>query len=120
MLREAAGVDLLVHDALSQPLLAVLQQSATALGRTHLAKVFHDITDYHASPQQAAATARDAKVRYLLLNHIVPPLPLPGMETAVPGRCARDLPGPLRVGRDGDLLSLPAGSTVHHARSSRF
>ncbi len=110
--REAAGVDLLVHDALSQPLLAVLQQSATALGRNNLAKVFHDITDYHASPEQAAATARDAKVRYLLLNHIVPPLPLPGMEQVFLADAPQIFTGPLRVGHDGDLLSLPAGSTT--------
>jgi ribonuclease Z len=112
VLREAAGVDLLVHDALSQPLLAVLQQSATTLGRPHLAKVFHDITNYHASPQQAAATARDAKVRYLLLNHIVPPLPLPGMEQLFLADAPQIFTGPLRVGRDGDLLSLPTGSTA--------
>lgn len=108
--REAAGVDLLVHDALSQPLLAVLQHSATDLGRNNLAKVFHDITDYHASPQQAAATARDAKVRYLLLNHIVPPIPLPGMEKVFLADAPEIFTGPLRVGRDGDLLSLPAGA----------
>ncbi len=119
VLREAAGADLLVHDALSQPLLAVLQQSATALGRTHLAKVFHDITDYHASPQQAATTARDAKVRYLLLNHIVPPLPLPGMEQLFLADAPEIYRGPLRVGRDGDLLSLPSGSTAI-TLSSRF
>ncbi len=112
ILREAASVDLLVHDALSEPLLAVLQQSATALGRPHLAKVFHDITDYHASPQQAAATARDAKVRYLLLNHIVPPLPLPGMEQLFLADAPQIFTGSLRVGRDGDLLSLPSGSTT--------
>ena len=29
-------------------------------------------------PEQAAEIARDAKVRYLLLNHIAPPLPMPG------------------------------------------
>ena len=109
--REAAGVDLLVHDALSQPLLAVLQRSAAALGRNNLAKVFHDITDYHASPQQAATTARDARVRYLLLNHIVPPIPLPGLEQVFLADAPRIFPGPIRIGQDGDLLSLPAGAT---------
>lgn len=95
---------------MSQPLLAELRQSATTLGRNNLAKVFHDITDYHASPQQAAATARDAKVRYLLLNHIVPPIPLPGMEKVFLADAPQIFTGPLRVGRDGDLLSLPAGT----------
>jgi len=109
--REATGVDLLVHEALSEPLLAVLRKAAADQGRTHLEKIFLDIADYHATPEQAAATARDAKVRYLLLNHIVPPLPLPGMEAAFLADAPKIFPGPLRVGRDGDLLSLPTGTT---------
>lgn len=112
IVREAAGVDLLVHDALSQPLLAQLEVAAAKRGRANLAKVFHDITDYHASPEQAAATARDAKVAYLLLNHIVPPLPLVGMEKAFLADAPQIFTGTVRVGRDGDLLSLPAGSTA--------
>ena len=48
---------------------------------------------------------------YLLLNHLVPPLPLPGMETAFLADAPKIFSGPLRVGRDGDLLSLPAGTT---------
>ena len=109
--REATGVDLLVHEALSEPLLGVLRKAAADQGRSHLDKLFLDITDYHSTPEQAAATARDAKVGYLLLNHIVPPLPLPGMETAFLADAPKIFSGPLRVGRDGDLLSLPAGTT---------
>lgn len=116
--REATGVDLLVHEALSEPLLAVLREAAAAQGRTNLAKIFLDITDYHATPEQAAQTARDAKVRYLLLNHIVPPLPLPGMETAFLADAPSIFSGPIRVGRDGDLLSLPVGTTSITLRSA--
>lgn len=108
--RAAAGADLLLHDALSQPMLAAVQHAAQAQGRSHLATIFHDITDYHSTPAQAAETARDAGVRYLLLNHIVPPLPLPGMDAAFLDTAPTIFTGPLRVGRDGDLLSLPAGS----------
>ncbi len=109
--RESQGVDLLVHEALSMPLMAVLQDGADKAGRANLKKVFIDITDYHSSPEQAAEIARDARVGYLLLNHIVPALPIPGMEKAFLGDAGRIYTGPLRVGIDGDFISLPAGST---------
>jgi ribonuclease Z len=107
----ATGADLLLHEALSLPMLAVLREAARAQGRSNLATVFHDITDYHSTPEQAAATARDAQVRYLVLNHIVPPLPYTALEKTFLGDAPSVFGGPLRVGRDGDLFSLPAGST---------
>lgn len=109
--REAAGVDVLVHEALSASMVGLLEQAAAGAGRANVRKLMADIVDYHASPEQAAETARDSKVRYLLLSHIAPPLPLPGMEKAFLGDATAIFNGPLRVGRDGDFLSLPAGST---------
>ena len=109
--REANGVDLLVHEALSEPLMAVLEAGAGAAGRPRLKKIFNDILNYHTTPEQAAETARDAKVRYLLLHHIVPALPLPGMEQAFLGNAGKVFSGPIRVGSDGDFFSLPAAST---------
>jgi ribonuclease Z len=108
--REARGVDLLVHEALSVPLVANLQRAATRAGRTNIARIFADIPGYHTTPEQAAGIARDAGVRFLLLNHIVPSLPLPGMEAAFLGTSRVIFKGPIRVGVDGDFISLPAGS----------
>ena len=109
--REARGVDLLVHEALSEPLMAVLERSAATAGRPRLKKIFNDILNYHTTPEQAAEIARDAGVRFLLLNHIVPALPVPGMEAAFLGQAPDIFSGPVRVGIDGDFVSLPAGST---------
>lgn len=106
----AKGADLLVHEALSAPLVAVLQSSAGAAGRHNLEQVFKDIVDYHTSPQEAAEVAEQAKVGYLLLNHIVPPLPLPGLKKVFLGDAAERYRGPIRIGEDGDFVSLPAGS----------
>ena len=109
--REAQGADLLVHEALSTPLMAILADGATQAGRANLKKIFGDILDYHASPEQAAQTAREAKVGYLLLNHIVPALPLPGMEQAFLGAAPGVFSGPIRVAADGDFFSLLPGSS---------
>lgn len=109
--REAAGVDLLVHEALSAPLVRLLGDGAGQAGRPKLQKILADILNYHATPEEAAETARDAKARFLLFNHIVPALPLPGMDQAFVGAAAERYSGPMRVGTDGDFISLPAGST---------
>lgn len=120
VLREAQGVDLLVHEALSVPLVQGLQTVAGEVGRANLKKIFGDIMDYHATPEQAAETARDAKVGYLLLNHIVPTLPgLPGLERAFVGDAPSIYSGPIRVGVDGDFVSLPSGTREINA-SRRF
>jgi ribonuclease Z len=117
--REAAGVDLLVHEALSAPLVNALGEGAAVAGRTNLKKLFADIIDYHSSPEEAAEVALDAKVGYLLYNHIAPPLPLPGMEKAFVGRAGDIYSGPIRVGVDGDFISMPVGSDQIRA-SRRF
>jgi ribonuclease Z len=115
VVREARGVDLLVHEALSPTLVGVLERSAAQAGRSNMAAVFHDIPGYHTTPEQAAATARDAGVGFLLLNHIAPALPLPGQDQVFLGDAGRIFAGPIKVGIDGDFLSLPAGSKAIEA-----
>ena len=117
--REAMDVDLLVHEALSTPLMAMLGDAAAQAQRPKLKQLFADIVDYHSSPEQAAETAQAAKVGYLLLNHIAPPLPLPGLEKAFLGDAEKRYDGPIRVGADGDFVSLPVGSKQINA-SRRF
>ena len=68
-----------------------------------------DIQNYHTTPWAAAAIARDDNVGALLLNHIVPPLPLKALEGPFLGDARKVYTGPLWIARDGDLISLPAG-----------
>lgn len=105
----ARGVDLLVHEALAPNLVGMIHDAATANGNQVMAKVTHDILDYHASPVEAAETARDAGVGHLLYYHIVPPLILPGQE-ALFLNGAEDIFPDYTVGRDGTTFSMPAGS----------
>ena len=108
--REAQGIDLLVHEAMSTPLMGILRDSAAQAARPRLHQLLIDIQNYHSTPQEAAEVARDAKARYLLLHHIAPPLPLPGLVKAFLGNAPEIYSGPIRVGSDGDFVSLPAGS----------
>ena len=108
--REAQGVDLLVHEALSPAMVNMLGKIAREAGRDNVAQIMTDILNYHTTPEQAAETARDAKVGYLLLNHIVPPLPLRTLEAPFLGKARDIFAGEIRVAADGDLVSLPVGS----------
>jgi ribonuclease Z len=109
--QRAAGVDLLVHEALSPKLVGLIGDAATKGGRKNIAKIMHDILDYHTTPEEAAEIASKAKVRALLLYHIVPPLPLSALEGPFLGRSREIFKGPLNVGRDGDFVTMPAGTT---------
>jgi len=115
----AEGADLLVHEALSPAMVKIQEDAARAAGKANLAKVFHDIVGYHTTPEEAAEVARDAHVRFLLLDHIVPPLPIDALEGPFLGKARQIFTGPLRVGHDGDWVSLPAGG-VEVRLSRRF
>ena len=107
--KAAQGVDVLIHEAMSMELMKLLQEGAKTAKRDKLEQIMKDITDYHTSPVQAAEIAQQAQVPYLLLNHIVPPLPLPGLVDAFLKGTAEVFKGKIQVAKDGDFLSLPTG-----------
>lgn len=105
----AEGVDVLVHEGLAPNLVNMMHDAAVANGNEIMAKITHDILDYHASPVEAAETARDAGVGHLLYYHIVPPILLPGQDLLYLNG-AEDIFPRYSLGVDGILFSLPAGS----------
>lgn len=105
----AKGVDVLVHEGQSPNLVAMQNRAATAHGRTNLAAITHDILSYHTAPEDAARIAERAGARYLLFTHIIPPLPMRALEGPFLGDSRKLYSGEIRVGHDGDLISLPAG-----------
>ena len=108
----ANGADVLVHEALAPNLVGILQQSAAQSGRDKLAHIFHDIPGYHTTPSEAAASAKAAGVKALVLTHIVPAIPTPMLEPAFLNGAGKVFTGPFWIGHDGDLVSLPANATT--------
>ena len=86
-----------------------MNEAANKLGNRIMAKTTHDILDYHASPVQAAETARDAGVGHLLYYHIVPPLVIPGQDALYLNGAENIFPD-YTIGRDGVSFTLPANS----------
>ncbi len=115
----ARDTDLLVHEALAPQLVAVLTDAARRAGNDRLAKITVDILDYHTTPVEAAESAQTAGARHLLFNHIVPPLLLPPMVEIFTEGVDDAYDGPFTVGKDGTLVSMPAGSDEIEVSLSR-
>lgn len=103
------GVDVLVHEALQPALVGEMQRALAERGTAGTAKIMADIIDYHASPQDAADSARVTGAELLVLTHLVPPLPSAALYPAFLGDAATRYDGPIVMGEDGMLFSLPAG-----------
>lgn len=111
------GADMIVHDALQPRMVKDLEAAFAADGNASTAKIFADIQDYHASPEQAAENAQAAGARMLVLSHLVPPLPLAYLYPAFLGDAPARFDGPIVVGEDGMLFSLPPQSDAIEHRS---
>ena len=102
-------VDILVHDALQPALVEEMRMALEERGNPLAAKIMFDIQDYHASPEDAAESAQTAGAKMLVLSHLVPPLPAEYLYPAFLGDAESRFDGPIVVGEDGMLFSLPAG-----------
>jgi ribonuclease Z len=107
---QARGVDLLVHEALSDRLVGEMHAAALAAGRANVAQIMADIPGYHTTPIEAAELARAVGAKHLLLSHVVPPLPIPGLDVVFLDGVADVFAGGVTLGRDGTQVSLPSGS----------
>lgn len=108
LIRNSQGVDLLVHEALSRKLVGVMNEAARRAGAPLIVKITEDITDYHASPVEAAESAEEAGARFLLFHHVVPPLPLSALESIYAEGVSEAYSGEFEIGVDGTFVSLPA------------
>lgn len=102
------GCDLLVHEALNSAMVRTMEKEFERDGRKRLAKIMADIQNYHTTPVEAAETARDGKAKMLVLSHIVPALPLAYLDSYYLKGTADAYDGPVILGQDGMLFSLPA------------
>ena len=115
----ARDTDLLVHDALSEELLLLVAGAQTDAGNAKRGQILAEVLDYHATAPQAADAAQKAGARALAITHIVPPLPLKGLEDVFLADAPDRFDGPLWLAADGDLYSLPAGGGLKRSNLIR-
>ena len=106
----AKGVDILLHEALQPTLVNILGDEFASQKMDNMSHVMRDIITYHTTPEEAAQVATESGAKQLIFNHIVPPMPVRFGYPAFVGDAAQFYKGPITVGEDGMLFSLPANS----------
>jgi len=108
--KQAQGVDVLLHDAMQVSMIKIVHDLAGFSPSPSLTKIMADIPSYHTTPEDAAKTASEAGVKQLVLYHITPPIPNPLLNNMFLGDAGKYYRGPITIGEDGLLISLPANS----------
>lgn len=103
---QTAGIDLLLSDALSLPIVETLQRGMAAGGRDRLAKILGDIQTYHAHTADVAALHEQSKIGMTALYHLVPAPRNRVMENIF----KRDLTDSIVLTQDRMWFELPVGS----------
>lgn len=102
----AHGADLLLHDALSTPLIEAMATRMGEVGRERMQQILLDVTDYHAHVDELADLAQRAGVQQLALYHLVPAFDNLLFERIF----RRGLPDNAIVTHDGMRFELPRDS----------
>jgi len=111
LITASRAADLLVHEALQPKLVKLMTAGLEKKGVKNMAQITRDILNYHASPEEAAESAKAAGVKQLVLSHIVPPIPSSFFYPAFLGDAAKRYEGPIVMGEDGMIFTLPAGKS---------
>lgn len=72
VVRHAQGVDLLVHEAASPPMLQRGIRAMDTVGQLRFARFTREMLTTHATAVEAATAARDAGAKALVLTHLTP------------------------------------------------
>jgi ribonuclease Z len=116
----ARGTDLLVHEAISPRLDAIMHQAAINSDRANIGAIFHDILNYHTSPEDAGRVAQEAGVGALAITHFLPQTPIPGLASTFVRDAKHTYHGPVFAMRDGDVISLPRAGGMQRSHHLRF
>jgi ribonuclease Z len=106
LIEASTGADLLLHDAMAQGVVRMLQAAREQSGDERLSKILADIQTYHAATTDVAALAQEAGVRQLVLYHLVPTIANPMLN----GQFLQGMPDGTVLAADGMLFELPSGS----------
>jgi ribonuclease Z len=104
--KASKGIDVMFHEALNKSMIAAMGKKLGERGQANNAQIMSDIQNYHASPEDAARSAREAGVQALVLYHLVPAPPAKLIEPLFLGDAPKVFQGTLRIGHDGMIVSL--------------
>jgi ribonuclease Z len=104
------GVDVMVHEAVSPPMMRKVADQLERSGDSRRAQLLRDAIEYHTPPVAAAEIANTAGARLLVYSHVIPPLPNRIAERVFLRGVDAVRPDGTLVGYDGLRVTLPVGS----------
>lgn len=110
LVKHSKDTDLLICDVMNKELVDIINKNSDLSPGKNTKNITADIKSYHMSQAEAVITASKANISYLVLTHIVPPLPAPILENTLLflGEEKKNFNGKIDFGRDGMLISMPA------------
>ncbi len=100
VIKHSQGADILFCEAISYEMVKNIVIGAERLKLDRYVKILNDIQDYHMEPVAAAAIAKEARVKKLVIVHVTPPLPSEKMEEMYLTGVSDIYDGPVVLGKD--------------------
>ena len=117
--RVGAGVDVMVHEAMANPLMLMMADGLETASNSAAATILRDATTNHSLPVEAAQTANEAGAGLLVFSHVLPPMPAGFVEDMFLRGVDEVRPEATLLGFDGLWLSLGAGTQGIEQRDLR-
>ena len=115
LVHHSMKADLLISEALNHEYSQMISDASTEKDN-NLSIVAKDIKTYHIRPDEVGIVARDADVSYLLVTHILPPIPAKILKNGFLRDTKEIYKGDVYLANDGTMIKMPVGSdeiTVH-------
>ncbi|MGF1667243.1 MAG: MBL fold metallo-hydrolase [Acidimicrobiia bacterium] len=112
LIDHSMGADVLVSEALNHEMSDMVADAGRELDN-NVTTVAEDIQDYHITPEEAAVVAREAEIPFLLITHVLPPVPTSLLVNPFLRDARAVYDGDIRMANDGTMVFLPVDSDDH-------
>lgn len=106
LIHHAMGADVMISEALNHEFSQMLSDASSDL-ESNASIVAKDIQDYHITPQQAGIVARDAGIPYLIITHVLPPVPNRILVNPFLRDARAVYDGKIYMANDGTMIVIP-------------
>jgi ribonuclease Z len=103
------AADVLVSEALNHEMSTMVSQATSDI-ENNASLVAEDIKDYHITPKQAGMVARDAGIPYLIITHVLPPVPNQMLVNPFLRDARAVYDGEVYMANDGTMVKIPVDS----------
>ena len=105
LIYHSMGADVLVSEALNHEM-STMVSKATSDFENNVSIVAEDIKNYHMTPEQAGVVARDAGIPYLIITHVLPPVPSQILVNPFLRGVRAVYDGEITMANDGTMITI--------------